>query len=427
MPSNRSRLQIPPVLKFFAFSSIFLTIAAWISILVCRDFLNLRDLPYGGYLFPRQEDYMDLRMLVDRFDYFHTLYFFSTSRGAPYLYPAPVAILYKAFFLSHHPLIVFLSFLVLIFLSLAALLSRALFRHGMAFRSALAFTSVCLLFSYAFYFEANRANMEIFIWLLSALGVYFFTRGHSWKASGFIGVAASMKLFPIFYLGLLISRKQYRQVFFGILVAGAVTLVSLWAICPDIRLSLNGIRNGLHEFDLTYVQQYRPSEIGVDHSLFGLIKRIMGPLPAERYAPILTIYMSFAAASGLALYFFRIRFLPVVNQVLCLVIACILLPPTSYDYTLLHLYTAWALLVILCLDAYRRNITVKGIWPAFACFVFLLSPVGEVILHGERLGGSIKAMVLITLFYIGLRYPFHSSYDPADAVTIQKRQRVVTV
>jgi len=415
MSSNESRPQLPAALRFFALFSVGLTILAWVSILVCR-LLNLRDLPYGGYLLPRIYDYADMGILVPRFKYFHSSMFFSPNVGYPYLYPPAVAPFYKAFYLFHHPVIVFLLFLVVVLSSLAGLMVRALSRHGVPLLTAVVFSVVCVVFSYAFYFEVNRANMEIFIWLFSALGVYFFTRGHSWKASGFIGLAAAMKLFPIFYLGLLLSRRQYRQAFFGIFVAGVVSLISLWAICPDIRLSLHGILSGLHGFDLMYVQQYRPLEIGIDHSLFGFIKRVLGPLPSERYKSILTVYMALAAIAGITLYFFRIRFLPVVNQVLCLAIACILLPPTSYDYTLLHLYTAWVLMVILCVDAYHRGAaSVKGVWPAFVCFAILLSQVGEIILHGERLGGQIKALVLIALFYIALRYPFHSVYDQVES------------
>ncbi len=423
MPSTKSQLQLPAVLKFFSLCNIGLTFVALASAFVCRRLLHLGNLPYGGYLLPQDSYYIDLWMYTDRFKHFHSLTFFSADlERNRYLYPPAVAPLYEVFFLFHRPVTAFFWFISIVLLVLAGLMVRALFRHGLALRSAIAFTTVCVAFSYAFYFEMNRANMEIFIWLFSALGVYFFTRGRSWKAAGFIGLAASMKLYPIFYLGLLVIRRQYRQVIFAVFVAAVVSVISLWVICPDIRLSLLGIAKGLHGFDLSYVQQYRPVEIGVDHSLFGLIKRIVGPLPSARYAHILAVYMTSAAIAGTAIYFFRIRFLPVINQVLCFAIACILLPPTSYDYTLLHLYTAWALMVILCVDAYRtKTPTVKGLWPAFACFAILLSQIGEIILHGERLGGQIKAVVLVILFYVGLRYPFQSAYD--QVIELQFKER----
>jgi hypothetical protein len=99
--------------------------------------------------------------------------------------------------------------------------------------------------------------------------------------------------------------------------------------------------------------------------------------------------------------------MPPVNQLLFLTIACITLPPTSYDYTLLHLYTPWVMLVFIAVAAWRNDLpTPRGLWPAFLCFILLLSPQNEIIFHGERLEGQIKCLALVALAIVALRYPF---------------------
>jgi hypothetical protein len=99
--------------------------------------------------------------------------------------------------------------------------------------------------------------------------------------------------------------------------------------------------------------------------------------------------------------------MPPINQVLFLTIASIILPPMSYDYTLLHLYTPWVMLVFFAVALWRNNLpNPKGLWPAFLCFIVLLSPQNEIILHGERLEGQIKCLALVALAVIALRFPF---------------------
>ena len=118
---------------------------------------------------------------------------------------------------------------------------------------------------------------------------------------------------------------------------------------------------------------------------------------------------------GLLVYLLRIRHLPAINQVLCLTIACVLLPPTSFDYTLLHLYTPWALCVLFAVDTYRaRRLRIPGLAAVFVCFAILFAQLGEFVLHGDRLGGQIRATVLLVLFLVALRYPLQTASQPSD-------------
>jgi len=121
---------------------------------------------------------------------------------------------------------------------------------------------------------------------------------------------------------------------------------------------------------------------------------------------ILTFYLAVAALTGLTLYFVRIRHLPIINQVLCLCVAAILLPPVSYDYTLMNLYIPWAMLVLFAQDQDRAKRSVPGLMAAFICLAFLVSPETEFIFRGQGFAGQVKAGALVLLMYIALKYPF---------------------
>jgi hypothetical protein len=155
--------------------------------------------------------------------------------------------------------------------------------------------------------------------------------------------------------------------------------------------------------------------VGFDHSLFAVPKAMLllahqGTLPGpETLAKMLTIYLVGMAAVGAILYWVAIRRLPLINQVICLTVATIMLPPVSYDYTLLHLYVPWAMLVLLAAE--NPGHEVRSLMAAMVCFAILFAPETELILHGRSYGGQVKAVALVLLFGIALLRRFPSIWD----------------
>jgi len=142
------------------------------------------------------------------------------------------------------------------------------------------------------------------------------------------------------------------------------------------------IQAGLNSYQTEIVHRYYPILSGYDHSLFGLIKQIFHNLSTAQYGHIATAYTAVVGVLSLFLYVTRMRHLPFINRLLCLTVACLLLPPTSYDYRLIHLYTPWALLVLFAVDTYRSgDLAVPGLKQVFVCFIVLMSQVGEIIYH----------------------------------------------
>jgi hypothetical protein len=364
--------------------------------------------PYNWPFTRLGEHMIDFDQFRGKFRAFHRVDFFSTEPMTIFAYPAPVAILYKLIYLeTRHPFIVFLSIIVLGPSIGAALLWRAAIRLKYSPWTTLAFFASALAFSYPLLFEMKQGNVEIFIWALVAVGVVCALSGRGYSAATCFGVAGSMKIFPLVYLGLLIAKKQYRPVVVGLAVAALTTVGSLWLLCPDLSIGWHGIRTGMASFLDQITLRVVPREIGFDHSLFSIVKRVWQAIAGHPPArPVMTAYLALAAVSGALLFFLKIRRLPSVNQVMCLCIASILLPPVSYDYTLLHLYVPWALLVVLALRENRMGRRTPGLGIALLAMGILLAPLNEFIHWGVSIGGQIKTVVLIALWTIAMKYPF---------------------
>jgi 2-iminobutanoate/2-iminopropanoate deaminase len=282
-----------------------------------------------------------------------------------------------------------------------------------------------LAFSSPLLFEIKQGNIEIFICWLVAVGVWRIFRGGSYSAAACFGVAGSMKVFPLIYLGLLIAQKRYRPAAFGLVVAAVSTVVSLWLLCPDLAIAWHGIQSGIATFLDQIAFRVVRREVGFDHSLFAVIKRtwlaISGHSPSHQ---IMVAYLAVAAVAGTILFFLRIQRLPPINQVICLCLASVLLPPVSYEYTLIYLYVPWALLVIL---AFHRSAmgrpALPGLQLALLTMGAIFAPLNEFIHGGVTLGGQIKAVLLIALWVVAMKYPFGSSAEfHAEAKTILRQR-----
>ncbi len=338
--------------------------------------------------------------------------FFTDPSGSPFLYPAPAAVVYKVFFLStRHALEAFLGFFIACVAAAGTLYSHVLQRRSIATVLAYLFSFVVLLASFPLWSDFKQGNIEIVICLLATLGIVCFVCGHDYAAAVCFGLAGSLKIYPLMLLGLLLARKQFRQVAVTLSVFVVSTLVSLWLVCPSIPTSWHYISMGLRSFRSLYMLTLRP-EIGTDHSLFALEKLLLRRLPPpEELSRYLTLYMVALTIGGTALFFLRIRTLPVINQVISLTCASVLLPPVSYEYTLIQLTAPLGLVLLLTVDAHRAARGVPGLPVMLGCFVVLWAPLPELIWHGRTVDGQVKSIALIVLFILALWRPLSDDQE----------------
>ena len=396
-----------PIRRFLALSAA-LTGLCLLTELVCAFVLHLPPV-YKSPLFIGLS-FFDFECYHQCFAYLHTVHFFGLEHTWPWAYPAPVAVLFAFFFaFKADPLNLFLASVAIIVTIMSVLFVRAGVRRGLDWRSATSLTLALLLLSYPLAFTFERANMEFYIFFLLALGVWAFVTGRNWLAALCFGLAGSMKIFPIVYLGLFLPRRQYRPFAAGFLVAGLSTLLSLWFVGPTVPIAWRGIQDGVEIFRQAFLLRPRPAEFAYDHSLFGFYRRFATLPPPQQLAHDLSFYLASAALLGTALFFFRIRRLPVINQVLALAIAAILLPPASFDYTLIHLYVPLALILLTIIQS--PALSPRGLMPILVSLSLLVSAESELIWHGDRVAAQLKCVVLVVLFAQALLYPLASEYD----------------
>lgn len=383
------------------------TLVCFATELFCRFALHLRQ-PYDRPILT--DRFPDFVLIKPRFEHYHALGFFHTG---PYnfMYPAPAAFFYEPFMRlpAGYQTATFVLALLTTFLAAGLLFAKALVRRKWTPPDAARTVIAGILLSYPLWFEMDRANIEMFLWATVALGVWAFVRGKESTAAVCFGLAASAKLYPVVYLGLFLARRRYRPILVGVLTASLSTVVGLWLMYPDISISFHQVQIGLQQFQSVFVHHIRPVEIGFDHSLFSVYKQICKP-NTERLQQIAPLYLLLAGVAGVVLFFTRIVRLPLANQVVLLTVATILLPPVSFDYTLLHLYTP--LCFVLTLGP-RLDTTKQGRL-ILLLFALLLAPLTEFIWHGERLEGQIKALLLLALFVAGLIWHFDGSDLPAS-------------
>ncbi len=417
-------MRLPPALRTFLAASAIFALLCFGTEAVCRFLLHWGK-PYDSPTIQNKLRFVDFHTFFNKFAYFHSPDFFVRQGVLPY--PAPALVAYKLFLIPQptpfHGTAAIARFegsLLLASWIMLFMFYKSLVRRGLLTRSAAALVLGTYLLSFPFWFEFVQGNVEWVVWGFLMLGIWAFCQWHMKTAALCIGIAGSMKLFPVIFLGLFLSFRQFRAALLMLLTFAASTIVSLWLVCPDIHLSWVQTLTALGLFERSYMVQVRPVEVGFDHSLFALTKLVLTAVAGTGYAQErIGIYLAVVALGGCLLFFTRIRKLPVTNQVLCLAVSAVVLPPISYDYTLIHLYAGFVLLVFLVVEDAKAGTRSKpaGLWFSLLVLTFLLSPETEFIYHGRLYGGQLKCVALLALGYASLRYPFRLKDLPlvADA------------
>ena len=367
----------------------------------------------GGVGFPYRSPYLkfihfwDLFVYWHRIPYLHTKHFFDPGIAFPWQYPPSVIFLYAPFLLLPFPATAFFIVTVPLFLFLAFRTARHLSSEGMRDISAYGFVILCLVFSYPLWTEALLANSEIFIFLLIAFGLLLWFRQKSYTAAILFGLATAFKIFPGVYFALMLKHRQYKEILVGGVTVVIANILGLWVLCPNLRFAWQQVHIGLAYNRVHYMLTWLPEETSIDHSVLGLVKQILyrriGPAMPPKLFPI---YMVVVASLGLLVYFVRIYKLPLLNQVAALSVASILLPPTSHDYTLIHLFIPLAILSVLTVRSRVQQLQVPGLTAMMICLAICMASESELVIRGVDYAAQLKCMSLFAFFYLALRHPW---------------------
>ena len=412
-------LATPPVLIRVAWAMTAMLAASVLFTAVLTHLLHASD-PFGIPWFWHGQEWPDFRVFQDQSLHFRTPAYWD-DYGYPFTYPAPLAVTFGLFYRLAHPLKTYFVILALGCAAWITWLARGLAAKGLAMRESVAFAFIILLTSWPVWYLIDTTNIEGLMAILLALGVLAVLRGNSWLGAVLIGIAASMKLFPIILLVLLLSKRRFWEFVAGIATAIGATIGSLALLGPNIRTAQAHLNDGMEFLRKNYMVLNRGAiELNFSHSIFNQLKfalllgdRIFnhGGAAASRaheqaiLDAALPVYLVVGAIIGVALYIVQIRKLPMLNQTIALTIAAVLLPPFSSDYTLIHLLIPFALLCFYSVEAAREGRVVSGLNVCFACFCLALAFESFFTIR-YAFANSIRSLALVVLLFLVLRHRF---------------------
>ena len=394
---------LPPELRFFARVAIALTTLAWITAAISA--LVGKGYPYTWPLAPRGTSLYDYWIYFELFHKLHTQAFFSRT-VFPFTYSAPGAVVYQLLYLFglRGGAAVYLALVIATVVGGCIWLRRALVRAGLQPAAATRFLLISAITSYPILFGAERGNLELLLAAGLALGLAAYCRRRLFVAAVLWGAFGSVKLYPLLLLALFVSHRQYRALLVSCATAAITTLLSLWYIGPSIRSAQAGIQHGTHAFISMCALTY--ASFSWDHSLYTIPKLVLYPMGVNRHYLLLS-YALVAGGAMLVLYVMRIRHLPLANQIVILLVSTVLLPPTSFDYTLVQLYGAWAVLAFVAVRSAVRGGRVRGLTAGMVLLAIVFTPLNLLGLgQGHSYGGPAKSLVLLALLILATRTPY---------------------
>jgi hypothetical protein len=390
-----------------------------ILIVSLRRFVLHRAFPLNSLFLSPGSRFWDFTVYAPRFAVWGQGDRFFTLPGFPFDYPPPVVISELAYYkLSDKPLYAYLATVILFAVAGALLVAMAVPKRIQVRPLAIAAALATAIFSYPLFFLLERANIEGVVWMASSLGLLFFAcRRFTWSAI-FLALATAMKLFPGPLLLLLLAKRRYRDFCLALAAFAAFTYGSLWLTGPSPLRAAQGIVQGMDHLRQDQVLHFIPPDVGFDHSIWSLVKQVLhrwNPSDSALNALLPRIYLIyglFALAFFAAAYLSRIRYLPVLNQMLALSALSVLLPFVSFDYTLVHMFAPFSiLLLVLAADVSsgRLRLTYQQILFLLLPFAILFTPQSYLVVSIVGYDGQVKALALLALIAASASIPLPSS------------------
>jgi Glycosyltransferase family 87 len=350
--------------------------------------------------------YQDLMEFPPVYRLVHTAAFFRGVGDSRVAYPPLGAVVYALVYGTGHPIGFYLGTAALWLAAGVWGVRRELVASGISGVTATLFPLTVALMSFPIAGLLQRGNIELFLWIIAAMGTWAFLRGHENWAAVLWGLAAAMKLYPVIFLALLLPRRKWGTFATGLATFAGATVLSMAWLGPTMAVAWQGSLRNVFGYQGARVSQWTLHELMANHTVFGLAK--FGAMVSGVPLAKLTLPYYACGALVMALAFFgRLWRMPVANQLIAVTAFMVMLPPVSYFYTLVHLYAPWLVLVFVAIRADRKGVRLPGLkltmllfLPLFASFMLFSFP--RVMLFG----GLVQAGVLVALFLCALEYPF---------------------
>lgn len=431
---GKAASQINRALWVYALLVVLVTAASWIVYWHRVDFLTRP-------LFAKDDQFSDLTSYAGKVAHLHGGAATLGNLELPiYGYVVPTdAYVDKILIYSFpgHAVRTFLVFLAICILGFALVTWRSVRSNRSVRLSATAAIAITAVLGYPLWFTADRGNIEGVVWALTAAGLCLFLRRRVLGAAILIGIAASIKPFPILLLLLLLRHRKYKEAALGLATAVLLVIASLTALGPTPWKAYQDLKPGSSYYMQHYVMNLLPAEderflhsmldgmksaaLSVEtggirpHKAIGEIEKLRD-IPGEWQVihTLVHIYV-FIAMVGLGLLFAVFYKMPTLNQVTALCVAASLIPPSSGDYTLLQLYLPFgAFLVFLTREVAigKTTFPYSSMLSLAVIYALLFSPLTFLMIYA----GDAKLLLLLALLFVAARSPMPSAYfgDPAN-------------
>jgi Glycosyltransferase family 87 len=402
-PPPSRELPLPPVLRLYLAAFLLLSAISAIAGDILYYLNRYRDCCTLIYDEPLFVDFWHYHYI---FRFFHATEFFTNSDR--FAYPAPSAVVLDALYhLGPHAQAIFLGIELTACILAAAFFFREVRRIGLRVFPAAVLSFSTLVFSYPLLYMFQCGNAEIFTCMLTAGGLLALIRKRDNTAAVLWAAAGALKIYPLILFGLFLSRAKWRSLAVGAATFFAISALSMAFVGPTIHAAFAGTLNGISGFVSSYAGEARVKELSIDHSLLAPIKTVAF-FHADRWGTLSYLtrpYLLIAGTAALLAFFLRVARMPLTNQVLFLFCAMVALPPVSYDYTLVHLYAPWALLVAVALRAAAAGQTLPGLRTCFLCFAVLFTSQRYIHHHWICANAPLKTGALVLLMVTALRHP----------------------
>lgn len=406
-PATRPQNGLPRPLKVFLTVFLLFTAATWISCFIHYR-LGHSQAYSSPFIHQSWDRYTDYRTYYTRFAlFFHKREFFAhiNHRDFSYFsYPAAGAFVYWVFYHLWHYIMVYLVLGVGWVCLLAFTFFRLLETRGVQRSVAAGLAFIMLAGAFSFDFMIERGNIELVVCILVFLGFFFYLRRRHNLAATLLGVAASIKIFPVIFFGILLHRRRYGALALAVGVAIVSDIFATWFAGPTFLIAFHGFNQTVTNYQQSYSIPARVADVGMDHSFYAFTK-VIGHLLGLPYQTWLHPYYLIAGLLTLGLFFGRAWRMPLANQVLFIVIMAVGLPPNSFNYTLVYLYVPWAILCLVTFTAARNGVAVAGLTAYFVCLALLFAPPSLFVRHDVRFGGQVQTVLLFALLATDLLYP----------------------
>ena len=347
----------------------------------------------------------DLLEYLPTFKLLHSPGFFTQAGQHAVAYPPFGAALFGLLYSFGRPVVFYLSIVGAAFGAAMWGVRQALVRRGIGPWVATLFPLTVLVVSFPFEGLVQRGNIELFVWMFVAVGVWAVTHGREDLAGAMWGAAAAVTLYPVLLLVLFVRRAKLRALLAGCVSFAVLTVAAVRYLSPEMGAALEGSTRSVAGYQGVRTALWSLHELAVNHSAFEWFKLVAGGFLGA--ASLSRAYVVCGGVLFLVAYFGRARRMPLVNQLLVVLLFMVLLPPVSYFYTLTNLYAPWVLLVLLVIEAQRRRVTVPGLRGVILMFVPVFAAFSVFTFRRALLfGGLIQSFVMMWILIAALQYRF---------------------